>query len=194
VCLLRRRGDHVDYLVLCDSVLVLDFGERVQVISDNRLATAMAAVRRAAVTVTGGEGSADRATHLRRAVAVQRQAMNQTHGYWVAAANPDAAYHALTGALPLFGPERVRRAALLTDGTSCAVEQFGLFDWSGLLDVLSTHGPRELIRQVRVAETANHQGRGAARHKRHDDATAVLCVFDEERVQPGRRGSPDGRA
>lgn len=194
VCLLRHRADHVDYLVLCDSPLVVDLGERVQVITDNRLEVAMAGVRQAAVSVTGVAAGADPATRFRRAVALQRQNMNQTHGYWVAAANPDAAYHAITGTLPLFGPDRLRRAALLSDGASCAVEQFALFDWAGLLDTLTGHGPGELIRLVRMAEDADHRGRAAVRYKRHDDATAALCVFEEERIQPGRRGSPDGRA
>jgi hypothetical protein len=175
VCLLRPWGDHVDYLVLCDSPLVLDLGERVEVISDDRLEQAMADLRRTAATVT----AADPVTRFRRAVMLQRQQMNQTHGYWVAAANPDAAYHAVTGTLPLTGPDRVRRAALVSDGASAAVEQFGLFDWRGLLDMLTDHGPGELIRRVRRAEDDGH---GRRRHKQYDDATAALCLFD--RHQP----------
>ncbi|WP_230394469.1 hypothetical protein [Plantactinospora alkalitolerans] len=177
VCLLRYGGDHVDYLVLCDSPLVLDLGERVQVISDDRLRTATADLRQKALTVAGAGAELDRATRFRRAVALQREQMNQTHGYWVAAANPDAAYHAVAGSLPLHGPDRVRRAALLTDGASGAVEQFGLFDWRGLLDVLSEAGPGELIRRVRLAEAGDGQRRSG--FKRYDDATAVLCGFEE---------------
>ncbi|GAA3737812.1 protein phosphatase 2C domain-containing protein [Plantactinospora mayteni] len=175
VCLLRHGGDHVDYLVLCDSPLVLDLGERVQVISDERLRTAMADLRQKATTAARVGGEADPATRFRRAVALQREQMNQTHGYWVAAANPDAAYHAVAGSLPLHGPERVRRAALLTDGASVAVEQFGLFDWRGLLDLLSEAGPGELIRRVRLVEAGDGQRRSG--FKRHDDATAALCEF-----------------
>lgn len=178
VCLLRYGGDHVDYLVLCDSPLVLDLGERVQVISDDRLRTATADLRRKALTVAGANSELDRATRFRRAVALQREQMNQTHGYWVAAANPDASYHAVAGSLPLHGPDRVRRAALLTDGASVAVEQFGLFDWRGLLDLLSEAGPGELIRRVRLAEAGDGQRRSG--FKRYDDATAVLCGFEED--------------
>ncbi|MEQ4302623.1 hypothetical protein ABNF97_14690 [Plantactinospora sp. B6F1] len=176
VCLLRHGGDHVDYLVLCDSPLVLDLGARVQVISDERLRTAMADLRQKANLARVG-GEADRATRFRRAVALQREQMNQSHGYWVAAANPDAAYHAVAGSLSLRGPERVRRAALLTDGASVAVEQFGLFDWRGLLDLLSAAGPGELIRRVRLVEAGDGQRRSG--FKRHDDATAVLCEFED---------------
>ncbi|MEO3817516.1 hypothetical protein [Plantactinospora sp. B5E13] len=171
VCLLRYGGDHIDYLVLCDSPLILDRGERIEVISDNRLDTAMADLRQKALSLTGHD--ADHVTRFRRSVTLQREQMNQTHGYWVAAANPDAAFHAVTGSRPLTGPDRVRRAALLTDGTSRAVEQFDLFDWRGLLDLLSSAGPDELIRRVRLAEADDGQRRSG--FKRYDDATAVLC-------------------
>lgn len=173
VCLLRDAGDHLDYLVLCDSPLVADRGDRIEVIADDRLERAMVELRETAYAVAG-VADADPATRLRRAVALQRERMNATHGYWVAAANPDAAFHALTGTLPLTGPSRVRRAALLTDGASCAVDQFGLFDWGGLLDELAGRGPEALIRRVRDAEGA---GASDGRHKRYDDATAVLCTF-----------------
>jgi hypothetical protein len=185
VCLLRRTGDHADYLVLCDSSLVIDLGDRVEVVTDERLAAAAALVRQTAAALAGPE--LDPAAALRRATEVQRRAMNQTHGYWVAAANPDAAFHALTGDLPLFGPQRVRRAALLSDGAASAVDRFGLFDWWELLDLVARDGPGELIRRVRAAEQAD----GATRFKRHDDASAVLCRFADERVHGGRRGATD---
>jgi hypothetical protein len=71
-------------------------------------------------------------------------------------------------------------ARLLTDGASAAVEQFELLDWPGLLDVLTDHGPQELIRLVREAEAADHDGHARPRYKRHDDATAALCLFEED--------------
>jgi hypothetical protein len=189
VCLLRRAGDHVDYLVLCDSPLVVDLGNQVQLVADGRLAEAAAQVRQTAAALTGPD--VDAATAFRRAVEVQRQTMNQTHGYWVAAANPDAAYHALTGDLPLFGPHRVRRAALLSDGAAGAVDRFGLVDWRGLLDLIERDGPRELIRRVRLAEDDGGQPAGR-RFKRHDDASVVLCKFGDERIYAGRRSEADG--
>lgn len=174
VCLLREGGDQVDYLVLCDSPLVLDAGGQVSVVSDDRLDTAMADLRRMADAMPGGE--IDPVTRFRQAVMVQRGRMNRTHGYWAAAADPDAAYHAVTGTLPLRGPGALRRAALLSDGASCAVEQFGLFDWTGLLDVTAGEGPEGLIGRVRAAER-DHPDR-LRRHKRTDDASVVFCEFD----------------
>ncbi|MCI4063027.1 hypothetical protein MRQ36_10745 [Micromonospora sp. R77] len=171
VCLLREGGEQVDYLVLCDSPLVLDAGGEVSVVSDDRLDTAMADLRRLAAELPGD----DPAARFRRAVTAQRERMNRTHGYWAAATDPDAAYHALTGTLPLHGPGALRRAALLSDGASCAVEQFGLFDWAGLLDVTVAEGPAGLIDRVRSAER-DHPDR-LRRFKRADDASVVLCEF-----------------
>ncbi len=174
VCLLREGGDQADYLVLCDSPLVLDTGGEVSVVSDERLATAMADLRRMAEALPGSD--LDPQTRFHRSVAVQRARMNRTHGYWAAAADPDAAYHAMTGTLPLRGPGAVRRAALLSDGASCAVDQFGLFDWAGLLEVAVVEGPERLIGRVRAAER-DHPER-LRRYKRTDDASVVLCEFD----------------
>ncbi|MEU4781112.1 hypothetical protein [Micromonospora sp. NPDC023633] len=176
VCLLRDGGDHLDYLVLCDSPLVLDAGGRVSVVTDDRLDAATAELRSMVAAVPAG--SADRLTRFRQAVGMQRERMNRTHGYWVAAADPDAAFHAVTGTLPLRGPGAVRRAALLSDGASALVEQFGLLDWAGLLDVATAEGPGALIDRVRAAER-DHPDR-LRRHKPADDASVVLCEFDAE--------------
>jgi hypothetical protein len=153
---------------------VLDAGGQVSVVSDERLDTAMAELRDTAAGLPGG--GADPMTRFRHAVLSQRERMNRTHGYWVAAADPDAAYHAVTGTLPLRGPGALRRAALLSDGASCAVEQFGLFDWARLLDVTAAEGPEGLIGRVRAAER-DHPDR-LRRHKRTDDASVVFCEFD----------------
>lgn len=198
VCLLRHSGDRVDYLVLCDSPLVIDCGGQVRVISDDRLATAAAEIRATAAAATSTGGRTDPAASFQRAVTLQRRLMNQTPGYWVAAADPDAAFHAVTGSLPLHGPDRIRRAALLSDGASRAVEEFGLCDWRGLLDLVTERGPEELIRRVRRAEYAGAatSASHAPRFKRHDDATATLCVFTPEQrpEQPGRPGQSAGPA
>jgi hypothetical protein len=182
VCLVRDAGDHAAYLVLCDSPLVLDRGGEVQVVTDGRFDNAVRHLRRDALN---GESALDSAEHLAwvQWASTQRQQLtNQPGGYWIAAAEPAAAYEAITGEVPLAGPDRLRRAALLTDGASAAVDRYGLLDWSSLLDVLTDHGPAELIRLVRVAENADHDGRAQPRYKRYDDATAALCLFEENQT------------
>lgn len=180
VSLLRRKEHDVDYLILCDSPLVIDQGDEVQAVTDERFAHAVAELRAAALT---GQDAIDSNAHrerVRRTVLAQRHKTNKPDGYWIAAATPEAALHAVTGTLPLTGPDRVRRAALLTDGASCAVEQYDLYDWRGLLDLLASQGPNELIRRVRAAEDTDSSGYAKPRYKRHDDATAALCLFDQE--------------
>ncbi|MGC4894965.1 hypothetical protein [Micromonospora sp. DT31] len=185
VCLLRDGGDHADYLVLCDSPLVLDTERGIEVVADDRLEATQDDLRRAAAAPAGGvppaageggrDGGGDPEGGFRCAVTAQRSRMNRAHGYWAAAADPDAAYQALTGAVPLRGPGALRRAVLLSDGASCAVEQFGLFDWAGLLDVVTEAGPAGLVDRVRAAER-DHPDR-LRRRKRTDDASVVLCEF-----------------
>lgn len=176
VCMLREGSEQVEYLVLCDSTLVLDQGDRTAVITDDRFRQLITRLRREA-RAPGAAGSAT-ATAVKPATVEKWQYTNQQDGYWVAAADPQAAYHAVTGSAPLTGPDRLRRAALLTDGASAAVDQFHLFDWTGLLDALTTAGPAQLIRQVRAAEYAADLDDARGRYKRHDDATAALCLFE----------------
>ncbi len=174
VCLLRDGGDQADWLVLCDSPLLLELGGGVSVVTDDRLDTALADLRAVADGLPAG---ADRETRFRHAVTLQRERMNRTHGYWVAASDPDAAYHALAGTVPLDGPDGLRRAVLLSDGASAAVEHFGLFDWTGLLGVVTAEGPEALVDRVRVAE--RDLADRLRRHKPADDASVILCEFGD---------------
>ncbi|MFK3985049.1 hypothetical protein ACI2K4_32350 [Micromonospora sp. NPDC050397] len=178
VCLVREGAEHVDYLVLCDSPLVVDLGSRLQVITDDRLETTMVGLRSAAFAGKASGDDNDPQARFRRSVIWQRQQMNTPGGYWVAAADPEAAYHAIGGGLSLTGPDRVRRAALLTDGASYAVDKLGLLDWHSLLALLTADGPSELIRRVRAAEREVVEDQERHRFKRYDDATAALCRFD----------------
>jgi hypothetical protein len=156
VCLVDVAKDEARYLVLADTTLLLETGTGVQMVSDRR-----------ANRLSTGDSTVDKSRYT-----------NRPGGYWVAAAVPEAAYEAVTGSVPLRGPPAVRRVALLTDGAARAVEAFALLDWAGLLDLLSSQGPAELIRRVRAAEAADDRPARPG-HKRHDDATAVLCAFPE---------------
>ncbi|GHJ44086.1 hypothetical protein Cs7R123_14280 [Catellatospora sp. TT07R-123] len=177
VCLVRADAEHLDYLLLGDSPLVVDRGGRAEALTDDRFDTAYAPIRAEALRGDVPLGSAEHVARQRTAALRKRELTNTPGGYWIAAADPRAAANAVTGRLPLSGPDAVRRAALLTDGASCAVDTFGLFDWAGLLDLVTEQGPGELIRRVRAAETADRDGYDRPRHKRHDDATVALCRF-----------------
>jgi hypothetical protein len=183
LCILHERGDSLDYLILSDCTLVVDRAGQTEMYTDARFTAAMADIRASALTGDAPIGSHEHALQVRRAMQQRQQRMNRPNGYWIAAADPGAATHALTGRLPLDGPERTRRAALLTDGAADAVDRYHLLDWSDLLDSLTQHGPHELIRLVREAERGDIAGHAQPRYKRHDDATAVLCLF-HHREQP----------
>lgn len=179
VCLLKETPDQAEYLILSDSRLVIDDGH-VRVLTDERFELAVADLRTTAVTGRAPIGSRDHAERVRHVAMQQRQRINRPDGYWIAAADPAAAQQAVQGVLPVRGPGQLRRAALLTDGAAAAVEQFQLLDWQGVLDVLTIRGPQNLIDLVRAAERADTDGHSRPRYKRHDDATAALCVFASE--------------
>jgi hypothetical protein len=149
VVLLRERAGHVDYLVLCDSSLVLagPAGEIVRVVTDDR--------------TTGVRGL------TRPEVAARR---NQPGGFWVASTDPGAAREALTGTLPR---SAVGSAFACTDGVSRLVDHFG-YSWPQVLDLAAKGSPRDLLRAVRAAEAS---GPPPGVRKKHDDATAALILF-----------------
>jgi hypothetical protein len=119
---------------------------------------------------------------FREHMARVRALRNAPGGFWVAAADPAVAEHALTGSCPL---SSVESALLLSDGASRLADLFGLASWGDLAGIVRWEGPAELIRQVRVAEAADPDGVRWRRSKAFDDATVVYCdEFDGEGREP----------
>lgn len=172
VALLREQPDVVEYLVLADCTVVLDQDDSVEAFTDNRIAQ-VGRPERAALS-QHQTGTMDHASALRRLVDAQRQHRNRPGSYWVAAAVPDAAYHAITGTVQR---QQLTRAALTTDGAARLVERFHLATWPDALDLVDQHGPGALIDQVREAERSDPAGQRWPRGKDHDDATIALCCF-----------------
>jgi hypothetical protein len=77
----------------------------------------------------------------------------------------------VTGTIPA---SAVSRAAVMTDGITRLVERYGR-SWADLLTRLDSHGPAQLVEDVRGEERATPIG--TFRGKVHDDATAVFCRF-----------------
>ncbi|WP_242911462.1 integrase [Actinomadura terrae] len=177
VAILRTAG-HVEYLVLSDAVVVLDtIYEGIQVIEDGRVnETAMA---HSEALLSSPAGTAAHAAARREMIAERRTARNKVGGYWVAAALPDAADYAVTGSMR---PGKVRQAAVLSDGAARAVA-FGLHDWAGLLAVLETAGPDELLCHVRAAEQGDAEATTWPRPKIYDDAVAAYCRINNIKVR-----------
>lgn len=170
VVALRERAEDVEYFVLGDSTLVLDTRAQSLVVTDRRLEHVQPALRERVRTAQRQtpEYSAARLALLD----AERRARNTTDGYWIAAADPSAAYHAITG---LLAPGELRRALLLSDGASAIVDRFDLLSWDDVLDLAEHHGPHEVIRQVRDAEVGP-LSLAHPRGKPHDDATVLFCA------------------
>jgi hypothetical protein len=154
--------------------MLLETFDGLRVVSDDRV-TRLATTERAAASASP-TGSA---RHLRRRAQLTtalRRARNRPGGYWVAAADPQAATHAITGSL---ARKELHRAVLLSDGASRLVDVFGLATWAELLALLDESGPAELLRRVRAAEAADPQGQRWPRTKRSDDATAIYLILDD---------------
>ncbi|MEU9397482.1 hypothetical protein AB0D86_46835 [Streptomyces sp. NPDC048324] len=172
VAILRQRYGVVDHLVLADSPIVLEGAEGHTVISDLRVDEVLPELRAEVEryeTHTSGHREA-----LQRLVLAQRQVRNTPEGYWVAAASPEAAQHALTGTTRT---RDVHSAAVLSDGVSRLVTEYGMATWSDVFATLRSGGPRELIEAVRKVEATDASGLRWPRYKSGDDATVAYCQW-----------------
>jgi Protein phosphatase 2C len=174
VLIVRQLGELVEYLVLGDSVLLLwrRAGE-VAVISDSRLGELGDRLRSTYRGVPNGlaERRARRQDYLSRLDAER----NKPTGYWIAAADPAAAQHAITGTVPVGSLTAI---ALLSDGAGRLVDRYHQASWAELGAIVTDHGPAELIRRVRATEAADAEGRTWPRSKLRDDATALYWSLD----------------
>jgi hypothetical protein len=172
LAILREQDQRVEYLLLFDSVIVLDGTSGLTIVSDRRV-DAVAQEEHLA-TRTHPIGSPAHQDRVQALIEAQRPHRNQPGGYWVAAAKPTAAYQAVTGSWP---NDQVSCAALLSDGVSCLVELYAVVDWTELLGILHQHGPTHVISRVREAEDADPTGARWPRYKRSDDATVAFCLL-----------------
>lgn len=174
VAAVRVREEVLDYLVLADSVLVLDLSKELRMVSDDREARIGRRLRAMMDALPNGTPEHDEA--YREYVEQLRAHRNRPGGFWVASTDPEAAQHALTGSVPR---AQVRAAALLSDGASRLVDRFGLASWEDALKVLDNLGPGELLRKVRKAENSDPIGSRWPRGKAFDDATVAYCSVND---------------
>ena len=172
LAILREHAQWVEYLLLFDSVIVLDGPSGLMAVTDRRV-DGIAREEHLA-TREHPIGSPAHQDRVQALVAAQRRHRNQPGGYWVAGAKPAAAYQAVTGSRPY---DQVSRAALLSDGVSCLVGLYAVADWTELLAILQQHGPAHAISRVREVEDADPTGARWPRYKRSDDATAAFCLL-----------------
>jgi hypothetical protein len=174
VAALRLKGDMAEYLVLCDSPVALQWGERVEVISDPGF-SAYCARQRADALANGIDPDAASYRGSMKRIMAELLDHNSPGGFWVAAATPEAAMHATYGTVALHGPTRPTTAALLTDGASSLVDTYAVMNWPQAIGFLRTAGPARFLTQVRTAEY-NHAQLNQ-KQPQHHDATAAICLF-----------------
>ncbi len=160
VAILRLSDGLVEHLVLGDSVIVLDRTGSAPLVASDPREVIISESYRPAIEATA-EGSDD----YHRVLRDLRANRNQPGGFWLAKDDPRAADEAITGSCPI---SELTSAVLLSNGASRIVDRFRLTDWPGVMAVLASSGPAEIIRRVRQAET------------RHavpaDDATITHCT------------------
>lgn len=174
VAMLRWSAGTVDGLVLADSPVVVFTGAGHDRLADDRLADlARPGEYRKRLRDGGGYGP-EHAAALRASATTTGRLRNVDGGFWVAEADPAAAHRARTASWPRTD---VTTALLATDGVSCGVDDYGLFDWPDVLALATEAGPTAVLDAVRAAETADPDGVRWPRAKRHDDQTLAVVRF-----------------
>ncbi len=176
VIVARILNGRFEYLVLADSVLVLQSENGTTVVTDDREARIGAQYRAAMDAAPNGTGA--HARELRRYMTAMRAHRNRAGGFWVASVDPGAADEAVSGSIPLHS---LRFALILSDGASRAADRFGIAAWPELVELANANGPAAIIEQVRTAEASDPHGARWPRGKARDDATAVLLSCTAER-------------
>jgi hypothetical protein len=169
VGILRRRNASLDLLVLADVTIALSrTGGTISVITDDRVDRIATAERERALSYGADQpGRNEALNEMKRAQLALR---NREGGFFVAAADPDAAYRAYAKTLRA---SEIAEAAVLTDGAAIAVTLLGLLSWQDLIAFLASNGPAALLRNVRATELSDSNMSRWPRMKVSDDATAA---------------------
>ncbi|GGQ42778.1 hypothetical protein GCM10010215_77670 [Streptomyces virginiae] len=175
VAILRERSERIDHLVLADSPIVLEGANGFTTLTDLRVDDVCQDLR--AESERHATGSPEHRASVARLVAAQRQIRNTPEGYWVAASAPEAAFHALTGAVD---QSEVRSAAVVSDGVSRLVTEYQMASWEDVFAQLRKEGPAALIATVRKVEATDPHGERWPRYKVGDDAAVAFCQRDQD--------------
>lgn len=166
VVAVRRVGDRLEHLVLCDSTLGLVAEDTTTVVTDDRLTEVSHPLDDRLRTLRPGPGEDSRPwlqVLAERDLAVR----NRPGGFWCVGHRPEAAEHALTGHTPV---DRLRGVVLASDGAMRLAEVFGECTPESLVTAYLQDGADPWLRRTREAE----RRRSAAALKPHDDATVVI--------------------
>ncbi|MEV7465416.1 hypothetical protein AB0O20_02730 [Streptomyces kronopolitis] len=183
VAIVRHRPhDHmVDALVLCDTPVVVQQRDGIDVLRDERLETLVRlSPDRDVMAEQLHAGCGFAAPEHRRIVQQlrdhQMQHINRTGdplAYWVAEATPAAARHAVVRSWPV---SDIKRMWVMTDGALAGVESYGLWSWEALGDACTAVGPQQVVEAIHTYEHDDDpDGIKHPRYKVSDDK-ALACI------------------
>lgn len=165
------------WLLLGDATIVFQTDQKTLVMSDTRGRFPVPAEQQEADKYPIGDPRKSVALQaMKRAELATR---NTPDGFWVAAADSSTAQEALTGSIPT---AEIEALAIMSDGAARAVDLFHLFSWEEFANTAFSDGPQTVIDAVREVETTDPVGKRWPRNKPSDDATLVVCRFQETKM------------
>jgi len=183
IAILRARGALADLYVLGDSPIYYGTGDRVSELIDTRLIDLhLSESCRYRTRLREGTGyDAEHQALLKAMQERQRASRNTRGGYWIAEADPSAAYYGL--ALELT-PRELSWAVLATDGITQPLMHAGQPDWP----TIAAQSPDQLADMLAIwhdwERTRDPSGYRFPRAKRHDDKAiaAIASVWDASEI------------
>lgn len=175
VAITRWTSATIDALVLADSPIAAFTDQGPDLLLDDRIATLPQRQRGYRTRLSNGAGfDPDHVAALRAAGARTGRLRNVPGGFWVAEADPAAAYQARTKRWPR---SNVHTILMATDGVSCAIDDYQTLTWQRTLELATAHGPQFVLDQVRKAENTDPAGQRWPRAKKHDDQALAMIRF-----------------
>lgn len=172
----RLTGATLEYLVLCDSSILLAFADgRDLEVTDTRLDEVVEPWVEKAMAQRTRSG----ATNLPQDILAARRAAvealrNTKEGFWCCHHDPSAADEAVEGSVPL---AVLRGVVLATDGATRGIHLLNIHTRKDVMDMVlpGLHG--KLLGQIRTAEEQDKQTLALRSVKVHDDATLISARF-----------------
>jgi hypothetical protein len=173
----RIRGDNLEFIVLCDSSLLLYCQDgSIQEVTDSRLHQIVEPQVEAVLAEQFQSGSkATREEILTVRGALLDKLRNKPGGYWCCHTDAAAANEAITGSVPLAS---LRGVILATDGAMRGFHELGIHTLDEIVQGAMSDAPTELLSQIRSAEREQRESLSSRAIKIHDDATFVSMSLD----------------
>lgn len=168
----RVTGSHLEYLVLCDSSILLSLADgRYLEVTDDRMSRVVESWVKADLAQ---DSRTDLLISPQELLAVRGEALdtlrNTSNGFWCAQNDPTAADEALEGSIPL---HKLRGVVLATDGVTRGIHLLGSHSLEETVETALSNAHDQLLEQIRAAEDDQREALALRAIKVHDDATLV---------------------